>query len=551
MTRQIFKSILSVAVTILVATVVIITGFLYQYFGNVQKTQLKDELYLAAAATEKLGESYLEDFENYHYRLTWIDEAGTVLYDNQAMVEQMENHADREEISSALATGRGSSTRYSTTLTEQNIYEAVRLSDGSVLRISESRFTPVVLVLGMMQPIALLLLAAILLSVWLAKKMAGRVVEPFNQLNLDRPLENEAYEELSPLLRRVHAQQVEIRKQMGNLKHQQEEFEQITKNVKEALLLLDPKGRIVSINPAACAWFGAECQKGDNFLRNECRENMRGAIEEAKVHGNASLREKKGEQEFQFELSSISSEANIYGIVILGFDVTEQVNAEQSRKEFTANVSHELKTPLQSIIGSAELLENGIVKREDVPRFVGHIHREAERLLSLIDDIIRLSQLDEGNEMSQEEVSLKLLSEEVCEALADIARKNHISLEVTGDMGALTGVRRLLYEIIYNLCDNGIKYNESGGSVKIIIEETEEDVCLSVQDTGIGIAHEHLEKIFERFYRVDKSHSKQSGGTGLGLSIVKHAVQYHNGKLDIESEPGKGTKIYIHFYKAA
>ena len=548
MTSKIFKSILSVAIAVLFASLVIIIGVLYPYFGDVQESQLKDELRLAASATERLGESYLEGLDYDRYRLTWVDADGTVLFDSHADAAAMENHAGREEIKEALVSGTGSSTRQSSTLTEQTIYEAARLNDGSVLRISVSRATALVLVLGMLQPIAIVLVIAIALSAWLAHRMAKKVVEPLNKLNLEKPMENEAYEELSPLLHRIHAQHKEIKFQMQTLKHKQDEFEQITGNMKEALVLLDNMGRILSINPAARTLFGASIAcVGEDFLTIDRKQNMRMALEEAKSQGHADFRAKMNGREYQFDLSRIDSDGKNHGMVILAFDITEQVNAEKHRQEFTANVSHELKTPLQSIIGSAELMENGIVKEEDVPRFIGHIRKEASRLVFLIDDIIRLSELDEGAEMPHEDVSLKVLSEEVCETLADAARMKDVSLEVTGDDGVVNGVRRLLYEIVYNLCDNAIKYNNLGGSVKVNVAQKPGEVLLSVQDTGIGIAPEHQDKVFERFYRVDKSHSKQSGGTGLGLSIVKHAVQYHHGKIIVESELNKGTTISVLF----
>ena len=548
MTSKIFKSILSVAIAVLMASLIIIVGVLYPYFGGVQESQLKDELSLAADATEQLGESYLANLDSDRYRLTWVDTDGTVIFDSHADAGTMENHADREEIKEALVSGTGSSTRQSSTLTEQTIYEAIRLNDGSVLRISVSRATALVLVLGMLQPIAIVLVIAIALSAWLAHRMAKRVVEPLNKLNLEKPMENEAYEELSPLLHRIHAQHKEIKFQMQTLKRKQDEFEQITGNMKEALVLLDNTGRIVSINPAAKALFGAGSTcVGEDFLTIDRKQNMRLALEEARTQGHADFRAKENGREYQFDLSRIASDGNSHGMVILAFDVTEQVNAEKHRQEFTANVSHELKTPLQSIIGSAELMENGIVKEEDVPRFIGHIRKEASRLVFLIDDIIRLSELDEGAEMPREDVSLKVLSEEICETLADAAKLKDVSLDVTGDDGVVNGVRRLLYEVVYNLCDNAIKYNNPGGSVKVTIAQKSGEVLLSVQDTGIGIAPEHQDKVFERFYRVDKSHSKQSGGTGLGLSIVKHAVQYHHGKLSVMSELNKGTTISILF----
>ena len=548
MTSKILKSILSVAVAVLMSSIIIITGVLYQYFGNVQEDQLKDELSLAASATEQLGESYLEGLDSDRYRLTWIDADGTVLFDSHADATAMENHADREEIKEALVSGTGSSTRQSSTLTEQTIYEATRLEDGSVLRISVSRATAFMLVLGMLQPITIVLVIAIVLSAWLAHRMAKRVVEPLNKLNLEKPMENDVYEELSPLLHRIHAQHMEIKSQVRTLKHKQDEFDQITGNMKEALILLDNTGRILSINPAARTLFntGITCI-GEDFLTVDRKQNMPLALEKAKVQGHSDFRDKKNGKEYLFDLSRIDSDGKNHGMVILAFDITEQVNAEKHRQEFTANVSHELKTPLQSIIGSAELMENGIVKDEDVPRFVGRIRKEATRLVTLIDDIIRLSQLDEGTEMPHEDVSLRVLSEEICETLSDAAKMKNVSLEVTGDDGVINGVRRLLYEVVYNLCDNAIKYNNPGGSVKVSVEQKPGTVYLRVQDTGIGISPEHQDKIFERFYRVDKSHSKQSGGTGLGLSIVKHAVQYHHGKITVESELNTGTTISVQF----
>ncbi|MBR5799431.1 MAG: PAS domain S-box protein [Lachnospiraceae bacterium] len=548
MTSKILKSILSVAVAVLLSSIIIITGVFYQYFGEVQENQLKDELSLAASATEQLGERYLEGLDSSRYRLTWVASDGTVLFDSHADATAMENHEDREEIKEALISGTGSSTRRSSTLTEQTIYEATRLDDGSVLRISVSRATALLLVLGMLQPITIVFVIAIVLSAWLAHRMAKRVVEPLNKLDLDKPMENDVYEELSPLLHRIHAQHMEIKSQMLILKQKQDEFDQITVNMKEALVLLDNTGRILSINPAARNLFhtGIDCI-GEDFLTVERKQNMRLALEEAKVQGHSDFRDKKNSKEYQFDLSRIDSNGKNHGMVILAFDITERVNAEKHRQEFTANVSHELKTPLQSIIGSAELMENGIVKDEDVPRFIGRIRKEASRLVTLIDDIIRLSQMDEGIEMQYEDVSLFALSEEICDTLSDAAKMKNVSLKVTGDDGVINGVRRLLYEVVYNLCDNAIKYSNLGGSVKVSVVQKPDTVCLSVQDTGIGISPEHQDKIFERFYRVDKSHSKQSGGTGLGLSIVKHAVQYHHGKIIVDSELNKGTIISVLF----
>ena len=548
MTSKIFKSIIAAVVAVLIATIAINLGALYPYFNQLQQTQLKDELHLAANAVQEIGVRYLDDLDMDRYRLTWVAADGTVLFDNQADAAAMENHADREEIREALLTGTGSSTRQSATLTEQTIYEAVRLSDGSVLRISVSRATAVLLLLGMLQPICIVLVIAIAISAWIAHRIAKRVVEPLNRLNLDAPLENDAYEELSPLLHRIHAQRQEIKEQMWTLERKQNEFNQITANMKEALVLLDTSARIISINPAARRLFGAgDDPIGNDILTIDRSQNMRTALENARADGRAFFRDQRNGRIYQFDLSRIASDNAVQGTVILAYDITDQANAEQNRQEFTANVSHELKTPLQSIIGSAELLENGIVKEADIPRFVDRIRKEATRLVNLIDDIIRLSQLDEGVDMPMESVSLRELSEEVCENLADAARRKDVSLKVTGSEGVITGVRRLLYEIVYNLCDNAIKYNRDGGSVEINLSQDADAVLLRVQDTGVGIAPKHQSKIFERFYRVDKSHSRQSGGTGLGLSIVKHAVQLHHGSISVESQPNVGTAFTVRF----
>ena len=549
MTGKILQSILSVATAVLIASLIVITGVLYQYFGTMQESQLKDELKVVAAATEQLGERYLRSLNSDRYRLTWVDADGTVRFDSHADAATMENHAEREEIKEALAFGLGSSTRQSSTLTEQTIYEATRLNDGSILRISVSRATAFVLVLGMIPPIAVIMVIAIMLSAWLARRMAKKVVEPLNKLNLEKPMENQAYAELSPLLYRIHTQHLEIKNQIQTLKQKQDEFDQIIGNMKESLVLLDSAGKVISINPAARSLFDTDVDCiGEDFLTVDRKTNMRHALNEAKEQGHADFRANIKGREYQVDLTRIDSDGNEQGMVILAFDITEQVNAERNRREFTANVSHELKTPLQSIIGSAELMENGIVKEEDIPRFVGRIRQEASRLVSLIDNIIRLSQLDEKTELLRENVSLRLLAEEVCETLSDVAKMKNVSLKVSGDDGVVNGVHRLLYEIVYNLCDNAIKYNHLGGSVNISVQQNTNEVWFHIQDTGIGISPEHHDKIFERFYRVDKSHSRQSGGTGLGLSIVKHAVQYHHGKIFVNSTLNKGSTISVVFY---
>lgn len=546
MTKKIFQSILLVAGCVLLASLLIIVGFLYDYFGGVEKNQLRDELSLAAAAVEDGGTDYLSQLTADRYRLTWIAADGSVLYDTKTNAESLENHASRAEVSQALATGTGESTRYSSTLMEKTMYYAQRLDDGTVLRISISRATVGMIAVGMIQPLLIVLIVALILSGLLARRLSRRIVDPLNSLDLEHPLDNDAYEELSPLLKRIHHQHVEIQTQLRELREKTDEFTQITGSMREGLVLLDEHGSILSINAAAQALFGADAQcVGRDFLTIERSHEISTAIQAAAADGHSEVRAERAGRVYQFDISRITSDGKFLGTVILAFDITEQEFAERNRREFTANVSHELKTPLQGIIGSAELIENGMVRPEDLPRFVGHIHAEAARLVTLIDDIIRLSQLDEGDEMPRETVDLLTLSQEAADDLKTAAAEKNIAIAVEGESETIGGVRRLLYEVIYNLCDNAIKYNVEGGSMKVSVGERDGKAFVSVADTGIGIAPEHQSRIFERFYRVDKSHSKASGGTGLGLSIVKHAVQYHHGTVELHSEEGKGTTICI------
>ncbi len=548
MTKRIFSAILRVAGVVLLASAVLIMGCLYGYFGGVQKQQLEDELTLAAAAVEQDGKAYLQSVNADRCRLTWIATDGTVLYDTKTDSESLENHASRAEVQQALATGTGSSTRYSATLLEKTMYEAKRLSDGTVLRVSVSRGTVGVLALGILQPVIIVLLAALVLSELLARRLAARIVEPLNNLDLEHPLDNDCYAEISPLLRRIDRQHAQIDRQLQQLRRETQEFAQITGNLREGLVLLDASGCVLSINPAARQLFGvADDCLGRDFLTIDRTPELTAAIHSAQEAGHSEIRVERSGSIWQFDVSRIGTEDAPSGVVILAFDVTEQMCAEQSRREFTANVSHELKTPLQGIIGSAELIENGMVQPEDLPRFVGHIRKEAQRLVTLIGDIIRLSQLDEGVALPRERVDLQSVAREVKTDLAGAAEKQNVTIELTGEAAPMQGVRRLLYEIVYNLCDNAIRYNVDGGRVTLHTFTDGDAACVTVRDTGIGIPQEAQGRVFERFYRVDKSHSKASGGTGLGLSIVKHAVQYHGGRTSLESQPGKGTQITVRF----
>ena len=544
MTSKIFRSTVFVAVVVLLCSLGIVIGVLYNHFTGVQVQQLKDELSLAVTGTEQYGNAFLENVEADRFRVTWIDTDGTVLFDTQVAQTTRENHADREEIREAFAAGSGSAVRNSSTLTEQTYYEAQRLTDGTVLRISTNQASAWALMMDLLWPIMLIAVLAIGLSLLLARRMAKNIVEPMNNLDLEHPLSNNTYEELSPLLRRINQQHLQIDAQMRKLQRKTDEFIQITSHMQEGLVVLDKETRIRSINTAAMRIFQAEetCV-GSSFFQVNRSNLLRQALNDALDKGHGSVMQELEGRIYRFDMSSIQSDGKLLGAVILAVDVTESQNAEQMRREFSANVSHELKTPLQGIIGSAELLESGMVKEADTPRFVGHIRKEASRLVNLIEDIIRLSQLDEGVELPAEQVDMLTLAEDVKEILAPSAAEKRVSISVSGAGFTVMGVRRMLHEVIYNLCDNAIKYNIPGGSVTIQAENNR----LVVSDTGIGIPAEHKDRIFERFYRVDKSHSKASGGTGLGLSIVKHAVAYHKAEISLESTPGKGTTITIHF----
>ena len=555
MTKKIFRSILLAAVSVLLASLVIIMGCLYDYYRSVQEKQLRDELRLASYGVEAGGSDYLEQLASPYrfqstadFRLTWVAADGEVLFDTHVPAAEMENHADRLEVKEALAEGESGGVRYSETLTERTLYCAQRLADGTVLRISISQLTVFALTMGMLQPILITAILAAILSTLLAHRMAKHIVAPLNDLNLDRPLENDAYEELSPLLGRIHQQHRQIEAQLRELRRKTEEFEQITENMGEGLVLLDGKGVILSINPAARMIFHADSACiGQEFLVIDRDHEINLAIQTAREGGHSEIRAVRDNREYQFDISQITADGAAAGTVLLAFDVTEQAAAERSRREFSANVSHELKTPLQSIMGSAELLENGLVKQEDIPQFVGVIRTEAARLVTLVEDIIHLSQLDEGIAPAKERVNLLELADSAASALRERAEERHIDLSVTGENLMVDGVRSFLYEMLYNLIDNAIKYNTDGGRVEVAVSAGDTGTTVSVKDTGIGIPPEYQARVFERFFRVDKSRSKASGGTGLGLSIVKHIAQYHHADLSLHSTIGKGTDISVSF----
>lgn len=551
MTKRIFRSTFLAVAVVLVASIVIIMGVMYDYFSGVQWSQLDAETELASSGVETGGIDYLNDLNLRDYRVTWIDSNGTVIFDNQANAGEMENHSDRTEVREALRTGAGKSTRYSSTLSEKTFYRAVRLSDGTVLRVSATQYSVFTILLGMLPPILGVVAVALILSAVISRRLSKNIVEPINKIDFDHPLDNEAYEELAPFLSRIERQHRQIESQMKDLEHMQEEFLAVTESMNEGLILLNEKGIVLSINKAARKLFSAEGScVGKDILTIEWSLDVQRLLEKAVSGSHGEIMLERDGREYQLDASPVmTGGGKVSGAVLLSFDVTEKAFSERQRREFSANVSHELKTPLHSIMGSAELLENGLVKKEDVPHFIGTIRREAARLVTLIDDIIRLSQLDEGADMQRENVDLLAMSKEVAGDLKSAADAAGVTVSVDGDPGVISGVRRLLQEIVFNLCENAIKYNVRDGRVNIHVEDGKERVSLTVSDTGIGVSQEHQDRIFERFYRVDKSHSRETGGTGLGLSIVKHAVQYHNGKIKIKSRMGEGTEIKIEFPK--
>ncbi|MGN0557970.1 MAG: ATP-binding protein [Acutalibacteraceae bacterium] len=548
MTKKIFRSILIVAMTVLITSILIATSFLYDYFKKSQVGQLKEELSFAAANVDRYGSKYFDSFDSDVFRFTLVAKDGSVLYDSQAKPEEMENHLEREEIKEAVENGSGSSDRYSSTLTEKTFYEAIRLKNGDILRISVSQVTIGALILGLLPAIVAIILIAIIVAMVLSDKMAKSIIKPLEKLDLENPAENETYEELTPILAKINKQKQQIAKQMKKLRRKSDEFQQITASMKEGLVLLDKKGCVLSMNTAAEKLFCIDAPTvGSDFLTVDRSVSMSTAIKKALNGKHSEFKEERNGSEYQFIINSTESDNITTGVVILCLDVTETAYAERNRREFTANVSHELKTPLQSIIGSAGLLENGLVKPEDTGRFVGNIKSEAQRLVSLINDIIRLSQLDEDKKPDFESVDLYEVASEAVQVLSPIADKSNVKINLNGSSCTINGIRRYLYEIIYNLCDNAVRYNRDGGEVNIDIKKEEQGAVLTVSDNGIGIPLEHQSRIFERFYRVDKSHSRETGGTGLGLSIVKHAVACHNGIIRLDSTPNKGTTITVTF----
>lgn len=548
MIKKIFRLNLLANLTVLVTTLVLIMGTLYSYFSQVEMEQLQTQTALAAQGVSLEGKDYFEGLKTSNVRITWVDNTGTVLYDNMTDISQMENHLNREEIKSAIETGYGESTRYSSTRTQKSLYVAQRLDNGTVVRLSVTQHSVFLLLLGMFQPLILVIVIVFSLSVWMTRYTSKRLVLPLNHLNLDAPLENVAYEEISPLLHRIDKQQKELASQEQLLLQRKDEFDTIISKIREGMVLLDKQRRIISMNPAAQQLFLAD----HTYIGKDILELVRDVPLNQLLEDG--LLGQKGEGVLSVENATykvlvrpIISDEQVTGLAVLLFDVTEQWQTEQMRREFTANVSHELKTPLHIISGYSEMLRNDRVAEGDVQQFAQKIHTESQRMVQLVEDIIKLSLLDESPQISMEKLDLYQLATDTLESLSGKASRRGISLHLKGEQCHLQGNRALLSSVIYNLCDNAITYNRDKGDVFVTIKAQGNQTILEVKDTGIGIPKEEEERIFERFYRVDKSRSKKVGGTGLGLSIVKHALKRHHATIKVDSEIGLGTTMTVTF----
>ena len=549
MTKRIYKAICAAALGVFVVTMLLIMGVLYNYFSSVQQRQLRSQTALAVQGAEQLGMDYFDGLSDEDVRITWVAANGDVLYDSASDSDVMENHLQREEIQSALATGFGESARYSSTMLKQYLYCAQKLSNGTVLRLSVSHNSVWALLLGMLQPILIVIAVAAVLSFLLASRLSKRIVDPMNKLNLDEPLENEGYDELSPLLRRIYSQQQHLKEQQATLTRKQNELEAIVGHLEEGMILLDKSCKVITANQAALRLLDARASNiaGLDLLMLSRNLALAEAVQEAMDGRSATRKTELHGKTIQIQAAAVGQQDEMSGVAVVLFDITQSEQAEQRRREFTANVSHELKTPLQSISGYSELLMRGMARQEDIQPFAQRIYGETQRLIQLVQDIINLSQLDEGSSYQWQQANLFAIAAEVTGGLEHFAEEKQVRLTLEGSDTMLRGVPELLWGIVYNLTDNAIKYNHPGGSVTVTVSRQKDEAVLTVNDTGIGIPEGEQDRIFERFYRVDKSRSKEVGGTGLGLSIVKHAAFLHKAAIDVTSQLGAGTTIQVRF----
>ena len=551
MTKKIFKSTVLVSAMILILGSALVMGILYRYFGKQLDGELEKEASYLAYGVEQSGVNYLEHLKQKDARMTYIDASGNVLYDSQADISSMENHSDRKEFEEAVQKGHGYAERMSSTLSEKTVYYARKLTDGTVLRVAAVHSSILALMLQLLPSVIGVAIVMLILAGIAAARISAKIVKPINTLDLDHPEDNQIYEEVGPLLSRIHKQNYQIQMQLETARRNQEEFQIITENMQEGLLVIDAYTMILSGNSSVWRMFQLrEPKTGDSVYSLDRNEDFRKVVEDVLKgqHGSAML-QLDGEY-VQLIANPVSRDGKVVGAVLLLVNETEKVERENLRREFSANVSHELKTPLTSISGFAEIIQDGMVQGEDVQKFAGRIYREAQRLIQLVEDTIKISQLDEGeNPYEWEKVDAYAVVKNVCGNLRDIAAKKNVHFFIDGEKLIFCTVKPILEEVIYNLCDNGIKYNREDGTVSIHLQELKDSVEIRVKDNGIGIPREDCSRVFERFYRVDKSHSKAIGGTGLGLSIVKHGVTFLGGTLKMLSEEGKGTEITMTFPK--
>lgn len=551
MTKKIFKSTMFVCALVLAVGLAAVMGILYSNFDGQMRKELSKEAAYLTYGVEQQGVDYLKNIKDKSARITYIDQDGTVLFDNEADVSEMKNHSDRTEFQKAEKYGAGESSRYSDTLSEKTIYYALRLKDGTVLRVSGTQDSVLALVENLIFPLCGLLCLMLILSGIMASAISKRIVKPINELDLESPEENRIYEELSPLLSKIHRQNREIQNQLELAKQQQEEFSLITENMQEGLIVIDKYTMILSANSSAWNLFHMDrvCQ-GESVYCLDREEEFRHAIEQVLSGEHTELVLKLNGSDIQLIANPVIRDKKTEGAVVLLVNVTEKLERESLRREFSANVSHELKTPLTSISGFAEIMQSGLVKCEDIPQFAGRIYKEAQRLLQLVEDVIQISQLDEEKTpYTWEPVDVYQVCKNAFESLKEKAKRLNVHLYICGEYMKMEAVRTLLEEAVYNVCDNAIKYNRNDGSVSVFLTQTAQEIQIVVKDTGVGIPKEDQDRVFERFYRVDKSHSKEIGGTGLGLSIVKHAVGALKGSVILRSEEGNGTEICMKFPK--
>lgn len=551
MTKKIFKSTMFVCALVLAVGLAAVMGILYSNFDGQMRKELSKEAAYLTYGVEQQGVDYLKNIKDKSARITYIDQDGTVLFDNEAYVSEMKNHSDRTEFQKAEKYGAGESSRYSDTLSEKTIYYALRLKDGTVLRVSGTQDSVLALVENLIFPLCGLLCLMLILSGIMASAISKRIVKPINELDLESPEENRIYEELSPLLSKIHRQNREIQNQLELAKQQQEEFSLITENMQEGLIVIDKYTMILSANSSAWNLFHMDrvCQ-GESVYCLDREEEFRHAIEQVLSGEHTELVLKLNGSDIQLIANPVIRDKKTEGAVVLLVNVTEKLERESLRREFSANVSHELKTPLTSISGFAEIMQSGLVKCEDIPQFAGRIYKESQRLLQLVEDVIQISQLDEEKTpYTWEPVDVYQVCKNAFESLKEKAKRLNVHLYICGEYMKMEAVRTLLEEAVYNVCDNAIKYNRNDGSVSVFLTQTAQEIQIVVKDTGVGIPKEDQDRVFERFYRVDKSHSKEIGGTGLGLSIVKHAVGALKGSVILRSEEGNGTEICMKFPK--